>query len=345
MTSVAVVSDSAVSDVAWDSYASSRSDSSLYHLHGWKDVIERTFGHRTIYLAAREEDRVVGILPLTELKSRLFGRMMVSLPFFNYGGICADNESVRDALFDAAVWATKEAGAEFLEVREERDWKGHLPRKLSKVSMRLPLPASGEILWKELGAKLRNQVQKPRKEGLTSSVGRDDLLNDFYQVFAHNMRDLGTPVYSSAFFRNILQRFPDRSRIVVVYKDRVPLAAGFLVTFRDRVEIPWASSLREYNRLGPNMLLYWTCLEWACTNGFSVFDFGRSTVGESTFRFKEQWGARPHQLYWYYWLRDGGPIPQVNPSNPKYRAAIALWQRMPVGLTRVIGPRIVKYIP
>ena len=93
------------------------------------------------------------------------------------------------------------------------------------------------------------------------------------------------------------------------------------------------------------MLLYWTCLEWACTNGFAVFDFGRSTVGESTFRFKEQWGAQPHQLYWYYWLRNGGPIPQVNPSNPKYRAAIALWQRMPIGLTRVIGPRIVKYIP
>jgi len=345
MTSAAVVIDSVVGDVAWDTYANSRSESSLYHLHGWRDVIEQTFGHRTIYLAARDGTRIAGILPLTELKSRLFGRMVVSLPFFNYGGICADSESVRTALFDAAVEVTKQAGADFLEVREESAWSGELPRKLSKVSMRLPLPASGEALWKGLGAKLRNQVQKPRKEGLTAAVGRDELLDDFYRVFAHNMRDLGTPVYSSAFFRNILQRFPDRTWVVVVYKDRLPLAGGFLATFRDRVEIPWASSLREYNRLGPNMLLYWTCLEWACTKGFGVFDFGRSTIGESTFRFKEQWGAQPHQLYWYYWLRDGGPVPQVNPSNPKYRAAISLWQRMPIGLTRVIGPRIVKYIP
>lgn len=341
-----IVADPSVDASLWDAYANASPGSSLYHLHGWKDVIEKTFGHRTIYLAARADaTRLVGILPLAELKSPLFGRMLVSLPFFNYGGVCADDESIRDALLDAAVDVAKEGKASFLEVRQEEDWTLDLPRKTSKVSMRLPLPESLEALWKGLGAKLRNQVQKPRKEGLTAVVGREELLDDFYQVFAVNMRDLGTPVYPAAFFRNILGRFPDRTWIAAVYKDRVPLAAGFLAGFKDRLEIPWASSLREYNRLSPNMLLYWTCLEFACAKGYDSFDFGRSTVGESTYRFKEQWGARPHQLYWYYWMRNGGSIPQVNPANPKYRAAIAAWQRMPVGLTRWIGPKIVKYIP
>jgi hypothetical protein len=118
-----------------------------------------------------------------------------------------------------------------------------------------------------------------------------------------------------------------------------------IVAFRDRIEIPWASSLRRFNRFSPNMLLYWTCLEFACTQGYRLFDFGRSTPNESTYRFKEQWGAKPHPLYWYYWLPDGRPIPQVNPRNPKYRSAIAVWQHLPVSLTRLIGPAIVKYIP
>jgi FemAB-related protein (PEP-CTERM system-associated) len=341
-----IVADPSVDATAWDAYAQASSGSSLYHLHGWKDVIESTFGHRTIYLAARTDaSRLVGILPLAELNSRVFGRMVVSLPFFNYGGVCADDDTVRQALLDAAIDVARDGKAAFLEVRQEEDWNRDLPRRLSKVSMRLALPDSADALWKALGSKLRNQVQKPRKEGLTALVGREELLDDFYRVFAENMRDLGTPVYPPTFFRNILRRFQDRTWIAAVYKDGVPVAAGFLAGFKDGVEIPWASSLRQYNRLSPNMLLYWSCLEFACAKGYRVFDFGRSTVGESTYRFKEQWGARPHQLYWYYWMRNAGPIPQVNPTNPKYRAAIAAWQRLPLGVTRWLGPKIVKYIP
>jgi serine/alanine adding enzyme len=123
------------------------------------------------------------------------------------------------------------------------------------------------------------------------------------------------------------------------------VAAGFLAGFKGRLEIPWASSLRSANRFSPNMLLYWTCLEFACQRGYRVFDFGRCTPGEGTYRFKEQWGAKPHQLYWYYWLKDGGSLPEVNPKAPKYRLAVELWRRLPLALTRQLGPRIIKYIP
>jgi FemAB-related protein (PEP-CTERM system-associated) len=220
-----------------------------------------------------------------------------------------------------------------------------LPTKTHKVAMRLDLPISSDELWKALGAKLRNQVQKPRKADIRVSFGREEALNAFYQVFTANMRDLGTPVYPKTFFRNILDRFPQQTWIAAAHLGDRPVAAGFLAGFKDRLEIPWASSLRTSNHLGANMLLYWSCLEFAIERGYRVFDFGRSTPGEGTYRFKEQWGARPHSLFWHYWLPEGARIPDVNPDNPKYRAAIAVWQRLPLAVTRTLGPHIVKYIP
>jgi hypothetical protein len=111
------------------------------------------------------------------------------------------------------------------------------------------------------------------------------------------------------------------------------------------MEIPWASSDRRYDRLAPNMLLYSSVLEYACQQGCKVFDFGRSTVDTGTYRFKEQWGAKPLPLYWYYWLKDDRPLPELNPNNPRYRLAISLWRNLPLPIANVLGPHIVKYLP
>ncbi len=343
------VSTEPVSDALWDEYVNRSPGSTLYHLSGWRRVIERSFAHHTDYLwASAGGSAIAGVLPLVQLKSRVFGHMLVSLPFFNYGGICGDSDEVCAALRDGAIAMARERRADFVEIRQESDthpWQHGLQRKASKVAMRLSLPATSDDLWKSLGSKLRNQVQRPRKEGMTAVIGRLDQLDAFYDVFAANMRDLGTPVYAKAFFANILREFPDRTWISTVYSGKTPVASGFLAGFRDGIEIPWASSRREFNRLSPNMLLYWNSLEFACSRGYRSFDFGRSTPNEGTYKFKEQWGAQPVPLYWYYWLPDGRSMPQVNTKNPKYQAAIHVWQRLPVGLTRLIGPRIVKYIP
>lgn len=342
-----VVSNSSADAQAWDDYANRAPGAALYHLYGWRQVIEETFGHSTFYLSAlADSSRVVGILPLAQLKSWAFGNMLVSLPFFNYGGICAETDDVREALLQAAIRLAKEKRTDFVEIRHEDDWDRGLARKMTKVAMRLELPPSPDDLWKSFPSKLRNQVQRPRhKEGMVAVIGRDEELNAFYDVFSANMRDLGTPVYPKSFFRNILHQFPERTWIGTVYWGNVPVASGFLAGFKDRLEIPWASAVKAFKRLSPNMLLYWNCLEFACRSGYRVFDFGRSTPGEGTYRFKEQWGARPHPLYWDYWLRDGARIPQVNPNNPKYRIAITAWRHLPLGLTRRVGPKIVKYIP
>ena len=300
----------------------------------------------TCYLLAMENQAIAGVLPLVRLKSLLFGNYMVSMPFFNYGGFCADRPDIRAGLLHEAVRIADAEGSSHVELRETDRLDLGLPVKTSKVSMRLELPARAELLWKSFSAKLRSQIRRPEKEGMTVRVGRADELESFYRVFSINMRDLGTPVYAKQFFANILDEFPESTWIHTVYaKSGEPVAAGFLVGFKDMLEIPWASSLRSYNQHSPNMLLYWSVLSFACEKGYRVFDFGRSTPGEGTFRFKEQWGAHPTQLHWHYWLRGGVKMPELNPKNAKYRTAIQLWRKLPLGITKVLGPAIVKNLP
>ena len=331
----------------WDRYVLDSGASCCYHLAGWKTVIERTFGHSCHYLVAGTDTGVVdGILPLVHIKSFLFGNYMVSLPYFNYGGICADTPATAELLLSEGIRIAREVGAEHLELRHTCLVGDDLPVKTAKVSMRLRLPGDPAQLWSCFSAKLKSQIRRPEKEGMVARVGGLEELEGFYAVFSENMRDLGTPVYPKSFFQNILAEFPEATRICTVRsRNGEAVASGFLVGFKDTLEIPWASSLRSANRFSPNMLLYWGALKYGCEQGYGVFDFGRSTPGAGTFRFKEQWGAQPMQLYWQYWLRDGGLVPELNPGNPKYQAAIAVWKRLPVRLTQVIGPRIVKNLP
>jgi serine/alanine adding enzyme len=332
--------------IAWDRYVMRHDMASGYQLMAWRRVVQKAFGHRTVYLMARDEQgEVCGVLPLVFVSSRLFGRFLVSMPFVNYGGTLTENFDTQRALLDVATSRAIPLRATHIELRHERllylDWTS----KQHKVSMRLDLPRDPEALWKRFPSKLRSQIRRAMKEQLTVRIEGIEILDDFYGVFARNMRDLGTPVYGRRFFEAILQEFPKDARICVVYRGRQPLAAGFLYGFKHTLEIPWASSDRRYNKLSPNMLLYNAALEYACREGFTTFDFGRSTTGSSAYRFKEQWGAHPVPLYWYQWSPDGRPVPDLSPANAKYELAVRLWKALPLTLTRIIGPSIVKAIP
>lgn len=331
----------------WNTFVMAAEHSSCYHQIGWKTVIEQSFGHKTFYLMAEDgSGNVEGILPLVQLKSRLFGNFLVSLPYFNYGGACASNEETLNSLLTEAKLLATKINAEHIEFRHTENLYAHLPVKTTKVAMRLTLPSDPERLLKSFPAKLRSQIKRPQKEGMIANIGKLDELDSFHAVFSENMRDLGTPVYARSFFHHICEAFPETTWICTVRtREGVPVASGFLVGFRETLEIPWASSLKRYNALSPNMLLYWSVLKFASENGYSVFDFGRSTPGEGTYRFKEQWGAQPVPLYWHYWLRNGSMLPELNPKNPKYQLAIRIWKQLPVPVTRMLGPAIVKYLP
>lgn len=331
----------------WDAFVLSSTYASCYHQTGWKEIIEKTFGHKAFYLMSENQSNGIdGILPLIQLKSRLFGNFLVSLPYVNYGGVCISNQESLDRLLREAELLAKEINVEHIEFRQTEYLCEDLPAKTNKVTMTLTLPEDPEKLFKSFSSKLRSQIRKPQKEDMVVKIGKFAELENFYAVFSQNMRDLGTPVYALSFFKNILDTFPETSWICTVFsKDGLPVASGFLIGFKEKMEIPWASSLRRYNFLSPNMLLYWSVLKFACERGYRVFDFGRSTPYEGTYRFKEQWGAKPVQLYWHYWLKRGISRPELNPKNPKYQFAIQIWKKLPVPLTRVLGPLIVKNIP
>ena len=332
-------------EALWDAFIEQSSAEAFYHLTGWKHVIEQSFGHSTWYLYATQAGRIVGVLPLVFLKSPMFGTYFVSIPFFNYGGILAENDEVRKCLVEEAAAIARTRGATHIEFRHQENYALGLPVKTSKVVMMLDLPESADALWNGFKSKLRSQIRRPEKEGFTVKFGHIELLDQYYDVFAVKMRDLGTPVYAKRFFENILKEFPQHTYICVIYAQERPIAAGFLAGFKGMLQIPWASTLPEFDRFSPNMLLYWHILKFACEQGYQRFDFGRSTPDEGTYRFKEQWGAKPAPCYWHYWLASGDTLPELNPHNPKFDMAIKVWRRLPLAMTKIIGPHIVKFLP
>ena len=192
---------------AWNRYVQESDMTTLYHLAGWKRVLEKTFGHATYYLYARKNGHIMGLLPLVFLKSMLFGKFMVSLPFFNYAGVIAEDDDTRAALIDEAIRIARQNKAEHIELRHLTHYDIGLPTKTSKVLMVLDLPATSDELWKSFKSKLRSQIKRPIKEGFSVKFGQLEEVESFYNVFAQNMRDLGTPVYAKRLFENIVQEY------------------------------------------------------------------------------------------------------------------------------------------
>ena len=302
------------------------------------------------------------------------------MPFFDMGGILADDEGVEKAILMHAIGLGHEVKANTIELRHiqplswisdcseittsklasstvSHEFPSHHEKqnlrhekavrcttRSQKVLMQLDVSRPPDALMKSLKSKLRSQIKKPMKDGLISRIGDLDLLDKFYKVFSINMRDLGSPVHSKKLMQNILREFPEEAKIITVDKENEPLAVSFVVGFRDTLENPWASSLREYSRLAPNMLLYWSMLEYACNNEFKCFDFGRSSPGESTYKFKEQWGSTPKPLHWHYITLNGKLLGDQVSEKDRFNWAMRYWQKLPVSVTRVLGPRIRRYI-
>lgn len=328
----------------WDAALEQMEGRTFCHLGAWNEIFAEGMGHEVKRLVSLDgAGRITGLLPLVLMRSRLFGTNAISLAFLNYGGPLGPIAD-RRMLVHEAVRTAQSEGAQFLELRTRQHADLGLTPSRSKVSVILQLPSTAEELWeKGIRAKLRSQVRRPKKAGMVAMFGTS-LLPDFYAVFSRNMRDLGTPVLPYGFFSSICGHLSRRVILCVVYADEVPVAAGLGFLYGAEFEITWASSLRQYSREAPNMLLYWSLMERAIGRGAQSFNFGRCTPGSGTHRFKAQWGGSDHPLHWCSWSanRPNGPPDR---ERRAYSIASALWKRMPLSLANAIGPRVARGLP
>lgn len=328
---------------SWNALALGDPEASFSHLAAWRDVVTDSLGHECLYWAAVDEGGgLEGLLPLVRVRSAYFGHYLVSMPFLNAGGPLGTPRA-RAALVARATEEARRSRADLLELRTRGVPPHGLTVSTRKITHTLELPPSSEALWSALPSKVRSQVKRPMKEGLEVRSGLDQV-DPFYEVFARHMRILGTPVMPREWFRAIVANFPSEVVIVAVYDRSTPVAAGCGFSWRGSCEITWASALREWSRLAPNMLLYWAFLQEAVARGATTFDFGRCTPGSTTHSFKRQWGGEDIPLAWGQW-RAGEVAATPSPDRGIYRLATACWRRLPLAMTNRLGPRVARWIP
>ncbi len=346
---IRAVSDSA----AWDRYVLQTPESKYTHLFNWSRVIEETYGHRPVYLAAVRPDQngrpeICGILPLFRFKALVNGPRLVSVPFFDTAGILARDGFTRNFLFKRGLepLCNKKAGLSAITLRQEEmldipdlNLMAGGPRIFSaKVGMSLPISGSQQEMMGRLKSKLRSQIKKSEKSGLEWKIGKTGLLDPFYAVFSRNMRDLGSPVHSKNFFKAIFRYFYDQAFICVVFYKARPVAASFMFRFKKTLANPWASSVREFRYLNANLYLYRRMIGFACNLKAEILDMGRSSKNAPTHRFKKQFRPEEQPLYWYTW-----PVPGQG-LLAEETLTLPAWKKLPLGAANLLGPLVRKRI-
>jgi FemAB-related protein (PEP-CTERM system-associated) len=333
------------SAAVWNqSLAHVQSHATPAHSPEWFEVIRGAYGHDPLYLCAEDSDGNTAVLPAFIVRRPVVGTVVTSMPFLDSGGPCGGSASLAATLVSHVIEEAGKIGARSVELRCVEPLQIAHAAMERKVNMTLALPGDADVLWRRLDKTVRNQVRKAARSGLSIEVGGTEKLADFYDVFAARMRDLGSPVHARHFLGAVLDCFGSRARIVLVRRDGVTVGGLIAIRFNDRLAVPWAACLQQYFSLCPNMLLYWETLRSACSEGFRRFDFGRSTRDSGTYRFKRQWGAEEEPLFWYTIPLRRRPGSATGGASRRADLAVRAWQRLPLSVTRRLGPRIRKYL-
>lgn len=328
---------------AWNDFARAHPRSTVFHRAEWRRVVREATGLGDRYRAAWRDGRIVGILPLIAHRTLLTRFLVTSVWVDGEGLVAADAEAER-ALLDDAIRLTREENFAWLELRNytrvASDDLALLPDYRTYL-LRLSVPAA--TIWRRIETTMQQKIRKAEREGLEVVEGPEHL-DAYYEVFAENMRDLGTPVFPRRYFTSMFRHLGDAARLLVVRRGETVLGGGILLVHRDTAYWPFSSSSRRWFSLAPNPLLYWRALGWALDHDLRVFDFGRSKQGSGTARFKKGFGARPRALSYQFYLHRVAEIPRIDPDNPRYRGIIAVWKRVPLWVQKAAGPHLIRYI-
>jgi FemAB-related protein (PEP-CTERM system-associated) len=330
-------------EAAWDSFVETSPSGPFFHRAGWRPVIEKAFGHRTFYLQARRGGQICGLLPLTEIRSLLFGHSLISNAFCIHGGVLSEDENVRGALKDKAVRIARELKVRHVELRSAIDSEPPWQKKSGLYFIfRRPLAPEAEANLKAIPHTRRRMIRVAHDNGLTSEI--DESVDRLHHVYAESVRRLGTPVFSKRYFQLLKEQFgPDCDVITILHKSQ-PIASVMSFYFRNEVMTYYGGGAKEARNLAGNDFMYWEVMRRACGRGVRIFDFGRSKIGTGAYSFKQNWGFKPAPLEYEFLPLNGREIPDLSPLNPKYRAAINVWRRLPLSVTKLLGPSIVRSI-
>jgi serine/alanine adding enzyme len=328
----------------WDDYLAARSDSFFCQTTAWREVVESAYGHRPFYVMAWEGANLRGVLPLFLMESRLFGRVLASSPFASAGGICAESDAAEESLVERAITIAREQQVASLELKNvhESPCKG-LARYNEYLNYELALDSLNPA-WQKKTSAAHRMVRQAERFGLSTDEGHH-LLPEFYEIMAANMRRLGTPMHSRLFYEKVLKSFANRASIFLVRQTKKAIAGALVLRHAGRNSVLHAGSLPEFLRLRPNNRLYWQIIQRSVASHAATLDMGRSLAGSGTAQFKESWGAVGQPLHYEYFLNGRKTLPQINQVNPRFAAARWMWRRLPLPLTKWLGPALIRSIP
>jgi len=332
-------------DSECDDFVRGEADAKLCHMPAWSNMVEKMHGLKGFYLVAREGDTVCGVLPLVYVHCRIFGKRMISQAFSNYGGPLSTSSAAVDALCKQAVELAVEYKCKSLELRNVNPIPCDYYLGTDKKISYLPLGSNLAELWKSFRPQIRNRIRKAEKSGIVVVSGGLELLDGFYRVWTTRMRQKGTPCYPRKLFSNIMETFPDKCQIFVARLNNTNVGALFIYLFKELVQVRWGASLVEYNDLAPTSLLFWSAIKHYCETKAKYLDFGTSTTGSSQLEFKRRWGTKQIQLFYQYWVPPGQHLALAKPDNPKYKGKVKMWKKLPLCMTRIVGPYISRHLP
>ena len=326
----------------WDRFVEKQAEATFFHRAAWKDVIEKSFGHRAYYMCAEKEGRIEAVLPLARIKSAFFGDALISTPFCVYGGIVASGKAAHNALEAEACSLADRLGVDYLEMRYRHAVNPEWPTKFLYSTFRKDLDSDTTANFSAIPKKQRAMVRKGISAGLQATPGCSTEV--FYRAYSESVRNLGTPVFPKKYFDILRTTFGKHCELLAVTTEDDRLVAGVLsFYFRDEVLPYYGGGTKLARSVKGNDFMYWDLMQRACERGIKVFDYGRSKKNTGSYHFKKHWGFTPEQLHYEYYLVRSRSLPDLSPNNPKYRAFIGIWKRLPLPLATLIGPYFARY--
>lgn len=328
----------------WDAFVRACPDATFFHLSGWQKVIEESFGIKTWFYYVQQDGQIQGVLPLAEIKSRLFGHSLGAMPFCVYGGVAAVDDGARLLLDEAADKLARELGVGHLEYRgmtrahpDDASWH----TKELYVTFRKEISADDEANMNAIPRKQRAMVRKGIKLGLKGVV--ENNVDRMFEAYANSVLRLGTPVFPKKYFALLQQVFGDECEVRSIYTEDDRLVASVLSFYwRDEVVPYYGGGMDIARELAGNDFMYWNLMQAAAARGCRIFDYGRSKLGTGAYDFKKNWGFTATPLPYEYKLYGADKLPDNNPLNPKYQLFIKMWKKLPLPVANFLGPYIVR---